>query len=215
MVLAQHLKDVQYANQYKAAKRKGDFIMLDNGAAEGEMVSISWLKEMAELIDADEIVMPDALRDSNKSIQLYAQHHSAFPSNKKVVIVHGTSTDEMVACLRSYMTINPGFTTVGIPKYSYAFSTREEITKKVIQAAGHLYNIHWFGIYSNPFKEVIAAKQSGARSIDSGAAVAYAQHGIDISSDIHAPLLWDVKYSESIAHANILRLQECAYEGSV
>lgn len=207
MVLAQHLSDKRYASQYAAARTKGDFIMLDNGAAETERVGLDWLLAKAADLDADEIVMPDVIGNAQASIGLYAQQHSWVPGHKKVVIPHGQSIEEIVDCLKAYITINPDFATIGVPKYSEKFGGRKALTTYIKQMLTSRYNIHWFGIYTNPMKEISEARSLGVRSIDSGAAVAYAQHGVSIESNTHVPLLWDTVFSESIAHSNILKMQ--------
>ncbi len=70
LVLAQHLKDdhTQYYMATVAAITRGDFVILDNGAAEGDQfVSGRELVEMAIALGVDEVVAPDILRKGEGS----------------------------------------------------------------------------------------------------------------------------------------------------
>lgn len=75
LVLAHLLADKRYGKNYALHysrlrnASKNEYIIIDNGAAEGSTVSDEVLLSMARFVGADEIVMPDVLGDSEATIE--------------------------------------------------------------------------------------------------------------------------------------------------
>jgi len=70
IVLAQWLEDKKYLNFYKKCRRRGDFILLDNGACElGRSIPIRNLIECYEILGGcDVLVIPDSQVGNNRSV---------------------------------------------------------------------------------------------------------------------------------------------------
>lgn len=70
MCLAQLvLKDPAYASFYRRMSEEGKFVLLDNGAAEGEELSLEEVLKAAELVNAAEIILPDVLFEGKTSFE--------------------------------------------------------------------------------------------------------------------------------------------------
>src|SRR5882757_5645454 len=58
------IQNMKYLDVYQRAQRRGDFVILDNGCAEGQLVSGHHLLNVARAIRAHEIVAPDVMGDA-------------------------------------------------------------------------------------------------------------------------------------------------------
>lgn len=79
MCLAQLvLKNKEYADFYRRMADEGKYVILDNGAAEGESLSFEDLYKAYELIEPSEIILPDEMRNGErsfiKSLDFYLQY---------------------------------------------------------------------------------------------------------------------------------------------
>lgn len=103
-------------------RRRGDLIILDNGAAEGlrsrddVLVSYSWT------IKADEICLPDVLGDSQATIDavnafVIGVGASIKPTTRMMAIVQGQNHDEMARAVDEYSEMYQ-IRSIGIPRDS-------------------------------------------------------------------------------------------------
>lgn len=69
LMLAQLADHPEYLKTYQVARSMGDFIILDNGAAEGEQVDNEELLRVAQLVNPQEIVLPDVMRDPDATFE--------------------------------------------------------------------------------------------------------------------------------------------------
>jgi len=212
MVLAQEaLRHPAYARWYYEASKRGDFIILDNGAAEGYAMTIDKLIEAANLVQADEVAMLDRLEDSEATIALHMDKNvrTLIPAKRRMIIPQGKDVDEWLSCCETLIENCPAVT-IGIPKYTERFAGGRT---KLIESISHRreLNIHALGCYGNPIDEVWALQvcASDIRGIDTGAPIAHAQHGETIKHyKMHRSLKWDEPYSKSLAFWNIRDLWE-------
>lgn len=213
MVLAQKaLLYPAYARWYYEASKRGDFIILDNGAAEGEQLSIDNLMEAANLVQADEIAMPDVLKDSGATVLLHTDKRirTLIPAKRRMIIPQGNDADEWLACCELLIENCPA-ATIGIPKHTERFVGGRT---KLIESISHRreFNIHALGCYGDPIGEVWALQvcASDIRGIDTGAPIAHAQHGELLKGQYteHRSLGWDVYYNKSLAFWNTRDLWE-------
>jgi len=74
---------------------------------------------------------------------------------------------------------------------------------------GHPF--HWLGIHSYPSSEVARAGYLGVRSLDTGVAVAYAQHDVRVK-DFHQrfSLDWEASANRELIYLNINDLKEAS-----
>lgn len=69
LMLAQLANHPDYLKTYQVARSMGDFVILDNGAAEDSQVSNEELFRVAELVKPQEIVLPDVMRDPDGTFE--------------------------------------------------------------------------------------------------------------------------------------------------
>ena len=217
LVLAQYvLPDPVYADFYHKLHDKGDFIMLDNGAAEnGHSLGIDELLVAAERVHADEIVMPDVLDEAAGTLMLTQRSIPSVPRRMRAVVPQGRNWAEWEYCATQLVTY--GCVTICVAKrYEKLPGGRVEALRIIKQhrwAWDH--NIHLLGCSQRPLVEIGAAYNEyyGIRGIDTGAPIAYAQAGRSIDSDRHASLQWQAPFNDDMALSNIrLTLGACQGE---
>ena len=169
-----HLK--KYRDFYQTRSEKGDFVILDNGAAEGQAFGAKHLFTLAEHVGADEIVVPDTLGDANDTLaqaQGFARY--AKPDYRYMFVLQGSTVQEVMWCLRAldngvhFMYV----TTIGIPRHFYAIDPhfRMQLTEWLIEENFNLrFDIHFLGA-NQWLREVVvlselAKNNEGFRGID-------------------------------------------------
>lgn len=205
------LEDRSYAEWYRGAHNRGDYVIMDNGAAEDERLSLEDVIRAAELCGADEIVIPDVLGDAEQSIVLaeytanYLWRHWAREAFNWMIVPHGRDLLEWIECygrmLQYVHTI--GANTVGVPKYIEGMNGEGGRAKAVqllcnanIMRWGR--DIHLLGVHSEPFRELEAAVGvfPHIRSIDTCAPIAYAQQGRMMDDTPRESMRWDAGVDE-------------------
>lgn len=198
-VLGQELfRDEHYYYFYKNRRDLGHFIIVDNGAAEpeDERIEFGSIAHAAMEMDADEIIMPDVLRNKEATLAgtLDPDALSMVPAHKRFVVPQGRDWKEWVECLEE-MKLAIDFVTVGIPKWTEELpGGRAQALKLLIKmSVPRKYNIHLLGIHSKPFMEVATAHAvfNRIRGVDTAAPFAYAQNGYHLTDDKHFSHDWN------------------------
>ena len=147
----------KYQEFYQTKSDDGDFVILDNGAAEGFAYGAKHILTLADLINADEVVVPDAMGDANETLAL-AQYFARYakPDHQYMFVIQGTTMEEVLFCLRALDNGNSFMyvTTLGIPRHLYYIepTARAQITEWLIRENFHLrYDIHFLG--ANPWMD--------------------------------------------------------------
>lgn len=214
MTLGQHLlRDETYRRFYTDLARRGHFIMVDNGAAEGDCPPFKDVANVAWSIGADEVVMPDVLRDGMATAALWGNEDWRYvPPKKRCVVPQGDSVEEWCEMVDVLTKKDLVFATIGIPKSLERFpggraKALEHIRKRNLHEYHH---IHMFGVYRNPQEEIMAARMAlpgDVRGIDSGCAVAFAQQGKDMLSGEHCSLDMDGGFPSAYVAHNVALMQ--------
>lgn len=188
LVLAQHvLADPKYEQFYKERHDQGDFILMDNGAAEEGTLSVEGLMYAARMIHPDEIILPDHLCDADATIKATMDENvlALIPPRKRAVVPQGNTIDEWLTCA-NYLVDELEFTTLCIPKHAERFpGGRVSILNAIHKLNWHnYYNIHMLGIWGDPYHEPrkIAEAAPWVRGLDTAAPFAFAQAGLAITS---------------------------------
>jgi hypothetical protein len=196
MALGQYLMDdPEYLAHYQLVHRRGGFIMVDNGAAEGDIRPFIDVVRVSNEVGADEIAMPDVLRDGRATWELTSAKHNLglVPPPKRMVIPQGKTWAEWRTCAER-MIGGLEFATIGIAKHLEALEWGRGMALLILNELGVLtrYNIHLLGVCNNPQAEIERALgvYRGIRGIDTGAPVAYAQNGAAITSSTRYSLDW-------------------------
>lgn len=114
------LQDRDYLEWYQRRASIGDFVLLDNGAWEGETVSTKDLKELCNIIEPNEVALPDVMLDGKNTVKVSEQAaeylRGRIPEKTTfMAIPQGPNFSMWRASLHKLMTI-PGVTTIGLAR---------------------------------------------------------------------------------------------------
>jgi hypothetical protein len=210
VLAAEVLQSKAYRDFYREASERGQFILMDNGAAEKGTLSLSDLMKAAEAINADEIVLPDVMGDSAATFRASTNPEvlDAVPPKMRAVVPQGNTVHEWWACA-NLLAGNMEFATLCIPKHAERFpGGRAGILKLVHKLNWHTtYHIHLLGIWDDPWSEIASLREfrSWVRGIDTALPFALAQHGITLSSERidHVSHTWGRKFDTALAYNNV------------
>lgn len=120
LMLAQVVHD-DYFTTYSRAKLRNDYIIMDNGAAEGKLVDMDTLINAACALDVSEVVLPDAMHHAAETITMAKDAFNMKPSIGDLGfsimgIIQGDHKTDIPYCVDSYRDMH-GVTTLGIPRH--------------------------------------------------------------------------------------------------
>jgi len=212
------LKDSFYAKWFAVRKSRGDFIILDNGVAEGEHLSFQQVMYAAGLIGADEIALLDVMRNGDATVEAHSHTKALVPPRMRMIIPQGSNWDEWLDCLNK-LTHSMDFRSIGIPKHLESLEGgRLEALQILMEKRLHLtHDVHLLGCYKAPVKEILEAYRFAPwiRGIDTAAAHAYTQNNQTVLQNEHHSYEWNkVPMNTSLLHKNILALRD-ACEGVI
>jgi len=143
-----------YLRYAKQAKERGDYIILDNGAAEGDLVDTQTLLSTAALWGAHEIVGPDILDDQEGTLELMqaflgspAWREREDLDVKLMGVLQGKSHGERRELLYYYAD-QPDIKVLGIPKVCVKHEgsdLRAYIAQMVMDVFPSRFEIHLLG----------------------------------------------------------------------
>jgi len=118
LVAPKVLQKSEMLRWYCGRSTRGDFIIVDNGAPEGELVDETTLLTVAEAVRADEVILPDVLRNCDATLSKSTSQRllSYVPPTKRFVVPQGKTWPEWRYCLNQLVKrCEP--TTIGIAKW--------------------------------------------------------------------------------------------------
>lgn len=195
MALAQHVlneKELEYKHFFRSRSLAGEYVILDNGAAESVTGHASELNVAAGMVKAKEVVVPDVLNNA----QLTMEYGDAYLNNiieRRMIVPHGRTLDEWKKCAQFLLNLGAVYS-LGLPKWSPIPRTHvlEEIEK---QHWNDTLQIHLLGLQGDPIQvKWLANAFPWIRSVDTAAPIAYAQQGHLIAEYPrvgHCSLQWD------------------------
>lgn len=187
-------KDRVYTEFYEKQASRGAFVIMDNGIIEGEPQPIDKLCKRATAIGAQEIVLPDAYRDMEKTLQQTSDAMDYMLLNridlKVMAVAQGATFEEWCQC--AVELLHMGIDTLGIPKVlttmagrdgraegiKYLYEEYPRLTKNV--------QFHLLGCWDTPLecKTISKLVQQGdlpeIRGCDSAIAYVYARDGLRV-----------------------------------
>jgi hypothetical protein len=198
LALAQHvLADKEYARFFWERSEAGDYVICDNGTAEGERVTNEQLLEAAQIIAADEVILPDVWRDARATIK--AVEEALLTSLRQfnvMAVPQGMSAFEWLYCLFELLNI-PEIDVIGLPKNldkvfpdllgsdeseTVSWFGRAGVTNWVCEMLealpGPEVQLHLLGIWSD-YRELLLYSDTAKKYVRS----------IDTSSPVHCGLL--------------------------
>lgn len=160
-------------------KQISSFKILDNSACElGEGLDFDKVIKAAEIIGADEIVLPDIPR-SGKSLSRTLQYLTTLSDDIKdrykiAAVVQGESIEQVQTCIDQIVSLN-SINTLMIPKWYCSMESsnglgRHAITHYALRemmAQGNHLDIHWLGLDTGA-RELVTPLRHVVRSVDTG-----------------------------------------------
>lgn len=164
-----HIEHVEYLREYAIADRRRDFIILDNGIAEGvKDLTAKRLCVLASRFGADELVAPDVMNNGTKTLHAVEkfldeveQLPKTYKSLRIMAVAHSTSGDlEGAKGLVNYYADKPEIHTLGIPRCLMSEehrAVRIDLANWVYESLPGRFEIHLLG--TNPLwpREVASA----------------------------------------------------------
>lgn len=104
MCLAHLVSCTEYKEHFAEMAKRGKFVLMDNGAAEGSQLDFDKLFEMYEEINPTEIVLPDTLYESGSTIQkareFLVEMERRGVKYRTMAVPQGRTFAEWMACAR-------------------------------------------------------------------------------------------------------------------
>lgn len=228
LVLAQAIgKDQIYTGFYRERSKNQDYIILDNGSAEGERVSMQELHEKAQEIGASELVLPDEFFDSVKTMWLAQDclgylYREGWEGNI-MAVPQGRDLTEWTDCALNLLNTNM-IDCIGVPKnlvHTAGWFGRVKAIQRLEEVAKEFrgkIKYHLLGCWLDPrevgvlhhvFYDVI-------RTVDSRLAYLYTANGLVLDPNEHnKPHKKEMPFSavvdEQLLEKNIERWEEYCY----
>lgn len=177
-------------DSYREARKRGDFIILDNGAPEGKALDNHGLLNLAVSLMPQEIVIPDVMQnmggtltklDEFESFIFETQYNLEFSF---MGVVQGDNMNDIIACLHEYNK-RAWIHTIGIPRHLIDTlgepGIRATIATEIHRTYGSRFAIHLLGTNSNYIRELSRFKrefaEANVRGVDTSAPFNYANVG--------------------------------------
>lgn len=153
MCLAQLvLQSEEYANFYRERAEEGKYVILDNGAAEGEALDFDDLIKAYSIVNPTEIILPDVLKDARKTLEktiyFYEKYWGTVINYKTMVVPQGKDFDEWIKCFCSLCDSIP-FGCVGVPKWLGSNGSLDRM-KAVEYLSDYNVEVHLLGCNEKP-----------------------------------------------------------------
>ena len=186
-------RGTKYLDFYQTRSDEADFIILDNGAAEGFVYGAKHLFTLAEEVGASEIVIPDIMGDANDTLaqaQSFARY--AKPDYQYMFVLQGKTAEEVMFCLRALDNGNifSYITTIGIPRHLYSINRyfRQTLAEFMLHENFNLkFDIHFLGANAwmgEVFRLAeIVQDEIGFRGIDTSLPIYMGLEGRDLMFD--------------------------------
>jgi hypothetical protein len=215
-----------YGGMYKRVVSMGDYVILDNGAAEGELAPNYALWEMAEALQPSELVVPDAMGECDDTLAAARQFFKGeyvfktekYPDMKYMAVVQGRTKADLHRCVDAFVQLPVN--TIGIPRHLLASTVVRGTDPKAtvrIDLANWIdahypgrFEIHLLGTSIEWIGEVRAAAKyaSHIRSVDTSLPFNYALQGIPLTSfveKVSRPKLYFANDWSPNAKVNLVR----------
>lgn len=116
------LKNDEYASFYRRMSHEGKYVIMDNGACEGESLSDEELFEAYDRVNPSEVILPDILKDAegtiNRSCVFYNNNQGKLSSKgyNIMIVPQGTDLRSWISCAEKMNREIP-HNCIGIPKW--------------------------------------------------------------------------------------------------
>lgn len=171
-------KDKEYANFYKKQVEKGAFVLLDNGAAEHDQMTLETMWNVISYINPNEVVLNDELcngeKTIEKSLEAIEYYRSRGYKGQFMFVPQGKDIEEWTKC---YLKMDlSDISTIGVSKYVTSAWENSAARIMCCNKINPNIQVHLLGCHENIKEvEVISNSFSNIRSNDTAIAYIYAQ----------------------------------------
>lgn len=180
------MRSMSYIRTYQRAADSGDYVILDNGMAEGVKVQPDTIFAVAETLRVSEIVLPDELRHATETVSgvevFLARYKSRLEPYKLMAVAQGITVQEFRGCIHHFAD-REQITAIGIPRLMMSTlgssSARIDFSNWIEDKYPKRFKLHLLGADAVHRKEVrwAAKYASHIRSTDSSMPFNYALAG--------------------------------------
>lgn len=188
-----------YGGMYRRVVGMGDYVILDNGAAEGHLAPNYALWEMVETIRPSELVVPDAMGSLDDTIVAarqffkgdYVTKSEKYPDMKYMAVVQGVSRVDLHRCIDAFVGLPVNV--VGIPRHLLSTavlrkaesraSIRIDLANWIEETYPGRFQVHLLGTSVEWIGEVRAAVKYAPhiRSVDTSLPFNYSLQGVELA----------------------------------
>ena len=185
LAIPECMKNNEYVEAYQQAAMRGDYIVVDNGAADGGLVSNEELLKAASVLMAQEVVAPDVFYDKVSTVvkvKEFLKYMASAPNSqtfKVMAVVQGTNYNDLYDCVDVYSNIKD-VKVLGLPKHLLTTlnlkSARIDLANWIKQYYSDRFELHFLGTNPCWIKEIASAVKYAPhiRSVDSALPFNYA-----------------------------------------
>ena len=177
----------KYMEYFRKRTLAGDYVILDNGIAEGLTYGSTRLFTLADKVGAQEIVIPDIMGNALGTIDEYKKFRPSLTKKYNyMAVLQGTTANEVRECLRAIDTFCPWVTAIGIPRilnkihHNFRALFTEWLDK---EGYGNIYEFHYLGASSKNDEVWDLGDLDFARGIDTSKPIYMGLLGLDIDKD--------------------------------
>ena len=173
-------KDENYLNFYKEKVEQGKFVLLDNGAAESDQMTLDIMWSVIEKINPSEVILNDSLLDTEQTIEKSKEALQFYEEKgykgQYLFVPQGKNMEQWIECYNKMDKTK--ISTIGVSKFITSGWKDSEGRKKCckyLNEVGSKLDIHLLGCHEN-IKEVKEISESceNIRSNDTAIAYIYA-----------------------------------------
>ena len=172
----------QYKDFYKRKVQEGCFVLMDNGAAEGDQPSNEEIMMLAKEINPTELILTDTLYDNADTVKRSTEALNLYKEGGLtcgfMAVPQGKDLDDWEDCLRKLIMLD-GVTTIGVSKFISMWENGDdaryralEVIEKVCEETGKDVAVHLLGSHVS-VAEVKSVKDAFSRVRSSDSAFAY------------------------------------------
>lgn len=204
LALAQYVLDhPYYADFYAQESFQGSYILLDNGADEGEQQQGEALVEAACRCEADELVLPDTILSPRETYEKsrmwlaqWGDDSRLSPGFRFCYVLQIRCREDLVGAfddflfLRACMPEGLRVTSVAItkdfePHGGSRMTVLDQLIRLLHQAHLDFVDIHLLGIWNDPYEVVVAERRwpRRIRGVDSSLPIVFAFHDRSVLMD--------------------------------
>lgn len=192
LMLPQLIYNPLYAEKYKHLC-EANFVMMDNGAAEGKMLKNKDLLEVAHEYQPSELILPDIKGDALGTLEVIKEflsmrpRNNLFPDMGLMAVAQGRSGIELQRMIEVIAKMNR-VTTIGIPRHLVETignkAARLTLARWINKRYGHRFEIHFLGAAPAWPYEVFFARELGfIRGMDTSMPFNYALRSLPVRDD--------------------------------